>query len=278
MVASPTKNQTPQPKAISALLPHAISLDQSGDQEMVDAIFHLSKSSTPWRLLWRYIERYTINLLNNPASPSLNRATVFLSPFAPLGFWDENSIARWATQVLAVPYSEKVGWSVVSTLLQLAKTETLRPYIPIDIWALVKQQPSLPPVCGGRDSGNDRALVHHVRGLEDLNILKSYFLLVWSEWSILDDSGFAEMQVSIREDFGGIGMLRHRADLIKRLDHVLTELGRGLGHLRTHRPRIGRTHVLLGKKQYGALRKALLEADQKAMKYLAGMFQVDRFQ
>jgi hypothetical protein len=74
--------------------------------------------------------------------------------------------------------------------------------------------------------------VRHFRGLGDVDILKSYFLFIWSEWSQLSDVG--GMLVSIREDFGGIGMGHHRDDLIKRLDHVLGQLDRGLDYLEQH--------------------------------------------
>ena len=244
---------------------------------MVDAIFHLARISTPWRFQQHYIEPTAVTLLSNP-TPSLNRAAVLLSPYVPLRFWDENMVARWVAAVSSVPYSDNVGWSVVSTLLQLASTEILRPYIPIDVWALMKKQPSLPVVCGGRDSGNDRAVVHHVRGLGDFDILKSYFLLVWSEWNALEDSGFAEMQVSIVEDLGGIEMLHHRADLIKRLDYVLRTLDLGLEYLRQYKPRFTEDSVGERKERYGRLKEALLEVDRRAVKKLTGMTLVDLVQ
>ena len=244
---------------------------------MIEAIFHLSKISTDWRLHYPYIERYTVTLLSEPPPPSLNRVTVHLSTYVPLDRWDESMISRWTAVVSSVPYSEKVGWSVVSTLLQLANTVTLRPLIPIDVWALLKKQPSLPPVCRGRDLGNHREVVHHVRGLGDLEILKSYFLLIWSEWNGLDDSGFAEMQVSIIEDFGGVGMMDHRVDLTNRLDRVLRELGRGLEHLKQFKPWFDEGRVQRRERRYRTLREALLEVEQGAMKNLVGMSQVNPF-
>ena len=278
MVESPGAIPSPKPKAISALLPYAISLDQSGDQEMNDATFHLAKISTPWRFRQHYIERYTIALLSEPAPPSLNRTTVHLSTYVPFGSWDEGMVSRWTAAVSAVPYSERVGWSVISTLLKLASSEVLRPCIPIDVWALLKKQPSLPPVCPGRDLGNVRAVIDHVRGLGDFDILKSYFLLVLSEWNALNHSNLAGMRLSITEDFGGIGMQHHRADLIKRLDHVLAELDRGLEHFRQYRPEFGEDDVQGRKERYGRLREGLLEVERKAMRTLVGMSQVIPFQ
>ena len=68
-----------------------------------------------------------------------------------------------------------------------------------------------------------------IRALKDIEVLKSYLLLVWSEWDISCD--FSETCTSIRENFGGIGMGHHRADLIQRLDHVLGQLDCRLDHL-----------------------------------------------
>ena len=71
-------------------------------------------------------------------------------------------------------------------------------------------------------------VVRWAREFGDLGVLKSYFLLLWSEWFHIDSwsGGLTEMQISIQEDFGGIGMGCHREDLIKRLDHVLGQLNR----------------------------------------------------
>jgi hypothetical protein len=69
---------------------------------------------------------------------------------------------------------------------------------------VVEGQPSLPPECSGRSRGSSADVVRQIRGLGDIEILKSYLLLVWSEWDHVGDEqsgGLAEMQISIREDF-----------------------------------------------------------------------------
>ena len=203
---------------------------------MANAIFDLSASSNPWRFMRSYIEPYAATLLKKTTLSSLHRATILLSPYVPPRQWDESMIASWAAAVSAVPYSEMVGRSMVNTVFRLASMETLQPYIPIGVWAWLKLQLSLPPVCVGRDSGNGQALVCLIRGLGDPDILKSYLFLVWSEWNAPDDSSSAEMQASIAEDLGGVGMQHHRADLIERLDHILGELDRGLEHLEQFKP------------------------------------------
>jgi hypothetical protein len=249
---------------------------------MVGAIIHAARTSDPSRFMWRYVKPYLVTLLGGPAPPSLDRAIALLSPClspcVPWHPWDEITIARWGAAVSEALYSEEVGRSVVDTLLQLAGVDNLRPHIPTGVWAWLKYQPSLPPVCQGRDWGTDRDVVCRVRQLGDLNILKSYLLLVWSEWDALNDSGFAEMQLSIAEDLGGIGMQYHREDLIKRLNHVLGEVDRGLDHFKQHKSWIKEDDIRMRGDQYRKLREVLLEVDQRAMKHLVGMYQVDPFQ
>lgn len=276
MVKSPTTDQIPKPKAISALLPHAITLGQSGDQEMVNAIIHLACNSESWRLIPGYINPYIGALLSETTPPSLDQAVTLLSPCLPRNLWDKCMVARWAAAVSAASYTMRVGWSVVCTLLWLASKETLRPHIPADIWAWLKKQQSLPPVCAGRVIGTNQDTVRHVRGLGDLDILKSYFLLVWSEWNAPNDSGFSEMELSIVEDLGGIGMHRHRRELIERLNHVLGELDRGLNHFKQHQYWISNHKFQRRKVRYGTLKRVLFRTHMEAMRNVAGRSQVDR--
>ena len=77
-------------------------------------------------------------------------------------------------------------------------------------------------------------------------------------------SSFHEMQISIQEDFGGIGMRHHRMDLIQRLDHVLERLGRGLGYLNQHNPEFEEHHLSGMKSAYQKLRETLLGVDGDA--------------
>ena len=173
-------------------------------------------------------------------------------------------VARWAAAASAAPYTEEIGQSVVDTLLHIASVDFLRPHIPVDIWTLLKKQPPLPPECLGRSRGSSRDVVLQIRALGDIEILKSYLLLILSEWDHIDDQllgGLTEMKVSIREDFGGIKMQRHRRDLIKRLDHVLGQLDRGLDHLQQHKPSLDTHHISRAKKQYRELKGVLVEIE-----------------
>ena len=218
-------------KAISALFPYAISLERSGDQTMADVVLRVSRASCSREVVWDRIWPYFTALFYEPIPSSSSRLITLFSPYLP---WDRAAnpdfVSGWAAAALATPYTEQVGQSVVDALLQIATFYHLRPHIPRDVWALLKKQPFLPPYCPGRNQGTSGDVVRHIRGLGDPEILKSYLLLVWSEWSLPFSSGLEEMLVSIRKDFGQVGTRHHREDLVERLDYILEELGRGLEH------------------------------------------------
>ena len=246
---------------------------------MIDAIFHLGWTLPPWDLFGDRIRQYTVTLLKKPIPPSLNRAILLLSPYTSIFDWDKTMVDKWVVAASAVLYSEEVGRSVVDMLLQLASSDTGRQYIPIDMWAWLEKQPSLHPGCRGRDWGRGRDLVCYVRQFGDLNVLTSYFLLVWSEWVIYGDEGFDEMQASIIKDLSGIGEQHHREDLIRRLDYILGEMDRGLNYFKRYQPWIEEDDIRMGREQHETLRRVLLEVEGKARKILAGMSaRVDLFQ
>ena len=255
-------------KAISTLFPYAIRLEQGGQQEMVDAILLAAKVSVrilEWPQLWVHISP----VFDGCSPPSLNRVIALFFPYIPWYYNcpdPGNSVSRWVAAASAIRYSEEAGPSVVNALLRISASESLRSHIPADIWAWLEQRPSLPPVCIGRLVGSWRSIIRHVRGLGDIEILKSYLLLVWSEWDSLSSPD--EMEVLIREDFGGIGMWYHRDDLVKHLNHVQEQLDRGLEHFKQHKPRTKESSIHERKEQYEQLKNVLLEVDKGATETL----------
>ena len=213
-------------KAISTLFPYAICLGQGGQQGMADAISHAVVASDSGRFLWHCIGRYITTLFDKPIPASLNWAITLASLQVPWSgnLHNESTVTRWAAAISTVPYTEEVCQSVVDALLQIAHTNSLRPHIPVEAWAWLKRWPSLLPLSEGPPEGSQGDVARHVRGLRDIGILKSYLFLVLSEWGFLDDSCFIEMQISIREDFCGVGMHGHREDLIRRLEERLDDL------------------------------------------------------
>jgi hypothetical protein len=260
---------------------------------MVDAFLGAARASSSAAFMWNAIRPFCATLLNED-SPS--RVVTLVSPHVLPYRWsfDKKNVTRWAAAVRAVQYTEEVGQSAVDALLQIASDASLQHRIPIDGWSWLHKRPSLPPVCNGRSIGTSEDVVRKVRALGDVEILKSYLLLVWSEWDhvgayyqwpedsrlrlavraggvagqVLRAGGFNEMWISIREDFSGIGMERHRQDLIERLDHVLGQLDQGLEYLKQHKPIIDEDEIRLAKKQYGELKEVLLGVDGDAMRIL----------
>ena len=269
-------------KAIGALFPYAVYLAQNGRQELADTFLRVAGASNQSyrEFMWWRVGPYIVPLFDNPTPPSLNLAVILASSYVhredPWSHYSHDklmnkiSVAGWAAAVSAVPYTEEVGQSVVDVLFQIASVDSLRPRIPVGIWMWLKKQPALPPQCQGRSTGAMNDVVRHVRALGDVEILKSYLLLVWSEWNHINkwSEEFAEMQMAIQEEFGGIGMGRYREDLVKRLDHILGQLDLGLEHLRQRKPRLSEFVFQTAKEQYGELKRVLLEVDEEAVNTL----------
>ena len=219
--------------------------------------------------MWRHIRPCIASWFDESSPPPSNEAIIFATPSADWGWGPvaENAVARWGAAVLATSHSDEVGRSVVDALLQIACVDSLRPRIPIEIWAWLKKLPPLPPVCRGRNYATRSDFVHHIRGLGDIEILRSYFLLVWSEWEALPYVG--SMEVAIRGEFCGIAMWWHRKDLTERLDRVLEQLDRGLEYFNQHKPAITEAYIAHVKGHYEQLKEALAELDREAMETLS---------
>ena len=244
---------------ITTLLPYAVWQERDGQPETLDTIIRAARASRMQDFMW-YRVNYFFSTLLSEASP---RAIMLTSPHV---YWQHvthrgDLVQWWAATASAVPYTEEVAQGVVDTLLQIASEDRLVRYIPADVWSWLTKRPSLPPICRKRSWGTGTFVVMVVRGLKDIEILTSYLLLVWSEWDTPD--GLDEMCTSIREDFCGIGMGHHRADLIKRLDHVLGQLDRGLEYLAQHNPELNEDRLRRRKDRYQKLRETLLEIDSR---------------
>jgi len=185
-------------------------------------------------------------------------------------------ISRWTAGISVARHTEEVAGSVIDTLLQIAANPHLRPFIPTDAWSWLNDRPSLPPTCRGLSSGCDRDIVRTIRTLNDTGILTSYLITIWSEWKLLDYEDFVEMQISVREEFKGIGAGCHRAELIQRLDSIVDELYR-----RSRNPdvtpedelwrgKVGPSSRVM-KSRYREFKRVLQEMDLKATQLLNRM-------
>jgi hypothetical protein len=159
------------------------------------------------------------------------------------------------------PAGDEVDQCVVDTLLQLASRSNLWNHIPPDVWPWLNKLPSLSPVCRGRYRGSDQEVVHAVRELKDVDVLKSYFLIVWSELDCLDPTGFDKMRATIQENF--VEIKEHRADLIEHLNRVLGQVGQGLRTLKQHNPQLLERDMQSMKEQYKKLKEVLQEGEEE---------------
>jgi hypothetical protein len=263
----PDKFWRPNYKALSVFLPYAVWLDRNGNREMLNALLRAARADAG--LIW-YRAGPFIHTLFNEASP---RITVLVSPHVNWQLFKdgESLVSQWVAAASVIPHTEEVGQSVVDTLLLIVALDSLPPSIPIDIWACLEKRP-LPPQSIGRQHGAWRNVVSHIRALGNNEILKSYFLLVWSElYELRSGGGLTEMQVSIQQDFSGLGMERHRKDLIERLDHVLWGLDQGVKYIKQGNPRINEQEIQWAKEDYTTLKEVLLEVDREATKILNRM-------
>ena len=246
-------------KAITALLPYGVWQERDGQPEMFDTILRAIRASRMSGFTWHHIDQFLSTLLSE-ASP---RAVVLVLPQIPFyRFAGRGDLVQcWAATATAVPYTEEVARGVVDTLLQIASDYWPVEHIPVNLWSWLTKQPSLPPICEGRSVGTRPRVVRIVQELKDIEVLKSYLLLVWSEWN----TPYArdEMHASIRGDFSGIGMGHHRADLIRRLDYILKQLDRGLEYLEQYNPYLGEDRLQERKGEYQKLRETLLEIDSR---------------
>jgi len=258
----------PKLMAIAILFLYSIQRGQSGGMDMFDAVLRCSKEGVGLRRSLAPLMRFTGSGVFNNASP---RAVVLASPHVTWSQLEggEELFHKWVAAVSAVPYTEEVGQSVVDALLQIAGNCFLQPYIPIGVWSWLNGRPLLPYVCWGRRLGGHRDVVQAVRALGDSEILTSYLIIVWSDLlqNPFHSKGFAEMCMSIRVDLEGIGVGRHREDLIRQLDYISEQL-------RWHRDYEDYPGILVGtarerKDQSYKLRRVLLEVDREAAETLS---------
>ena len=254
-------------KAITALLPYAVRQERDIEYPILNVLLHAARQSLEFR--WHRVRPFLNTLLNDTSHTSSKRALMLASPYMNWCSWGSGLARAWAAAASTVPKEEAIAPSVVGTLFQIACWKQLPPHLYGDAWSWLTLRPSLPPVCRESWMKSDPDVVETVRDLEDIEILKSYLLLIWSEWDTLDSGGYPRMQISIREDFSGIKMCSHRADLLQRLDHVLAQLDRGLEHFQREKPKLNEDDLQARKDQYGTIREVLLEVDQEALEVLA---------
>ena len=112
--------------------------------------------------------------------------------------------------------------------------------------------------------GKSLYVLRAIQALKNLEVLKSYLLLVRSEldgyrWSY----NLNETCTSILESFGGIEMGDHLADLVQRLDDILKQLDHGWKYFKQHDPEFEKGSLGKRKGQYTRLKKVLLDVERR---------------
>ena len=246
-------------KAVITLLPYAILKERDGEPEMLDAFLRAARVPGVMGFVWRYAEALTRTTLHN-ATP---RAIVLVSPLFPW-YWltvGDGSIQLWVAAATAVQYTEEVAQCVVDTLMQIASVEEVLRHITVDVWSWLTKRPSFPPNWSGHFYGSYPHIFKAIRELRDIEILKSYFLLVWSEWEALQNDAFDEMCTSLQEDFGTVGMGHHRFYLVQRLDRILGRLDQGPEYLQWDNRYLSEDDFQKAIDQYGKLKDILQETN-----------------
>ena len=252
-------------EAISTLFFYVI-LERGRQKRMANSISHALRAMDSPRRGWTdgldYIKPYTHMLFCGPNTPLMDSLIILLSPYIDWNdtYHRKGDVIRWAAAASAVPYTEEVGQDIVSALLQISMYDTLRPHIPIEIWTRLKNHSILPPLNQGRDIPISSNTLRYIRGLRNIEILKSFLILAWSQ----DTTIYPKIYVKdLLKDFCGIGMWGHRKDLIERLEHVLTSRNRRGGYI-GHR-------MTTEYERLQRLKSVLLEVETEAMNTLTRM-------
>jgi len=269
-------------KAIIALFPYAARRECDSGSRMFatflsalryfphrhwDSVF--SQPASLWRHVWSVIPTLLVEGSPIPVKRAGILVLAHVGKDALRDMANKGHLIQFWKAAMDVPYTDEICCSLVDTLLQIASLGSVRPQeIPINAWLWLKKLPSLPPACRGRYEGSAREVVRMVRALKNIEVLKSYLLLIWSEWDSLTHPGFQEMCMSIHEDFSGIGMMYHRADLRRRLGHILSELELGSEHIHQQNPNLAKDGIHIMKHQYRRARRVLVEFDERDNKTL----------
>ena len=173
-------------KAITAFFPYAA---QDGQHTLLNTFLRAARASEQPGFMWHWINPLIVTLLTRDDPVFLKEAAILALPHLS---WqgtadDKRLIQLWAVAALTVPYTNEIGQGVAEALLQIASSHSVQQCIPIGMWSWLGRLPPLPfpPLCTGRHQGSAPDIVRTVQGLGDIEILKSYLFLVWSEWDCL---------------------------------------------------------------------------------------------
>ena len=209
-----------------------------GDTRLVDEIL-LAVRRSPQGSSWvrRYIVPFIDQELERSDSDVYLRIAVCALPYVEdAWFHAENKhifVWRWVSAASRLRYTPEIGQSMVEVLLRMASVYQWRPHLRWGEWRLLGCRPRLPPVCRARSlCCNNLGVISKVESLKDVEILRDYLIVVWSEWDWLAPWVCSYMCTVIRKRFRGERNRGHRDELRDRLIHIQNQLDLGLDHLR----------------------------------------------
>ena len=171
-------------------------------------------------------------------------------------------IQHWISAASSLRYTPEIGRSVVEVILRMACVYQWRPHITMKAWGWLARRPQLPPVCRARSlCCNDLGAISKVESLKDIEILKGYLIVVWSEWDWLAPWVCSYMCTVIRKHFRGERKRGHRDELRDRLLHIRKQLDLGLDYLREHGSEMSAACFQPTKEAYEALMETLSEVE-----------------
>ena len=213
--------------ATIAFLPYASRQEENGVGKLSDVLFCTAKFSPPssriphWTFkLARYLETVLPISLKRAAVDAFRHSHSLLEHSSNIGA----IMQRWIEAASMLPYTDDVGESVVDTLLQMAFRDGLRRHIPVEAWGWLKKRPILHPKCQGLKFGASPEVFQSVREVGDLELVTSYLFIVWSKWGWSYPEGSIAVLEFIRSGLRGVEGAGYRADLIQRLDDVISQM------------------------------------------------------
>lgn len=197
----------------------------------------------------------------------MKRAAILALPNLELSWLDSSDIRTfielWISAAEALEGTEGVCEAVVDVLLQMAFFHPVRAHITPEAWSWLNKRPSLPPHCRGRFLCSiGSSVLPAIRAREDIGLLTSYLITMWSEWDCAGDWVFEGMCETLRNEFcgdGDTGVSERRKDLLARLNSVLGNLGRGLTYLRVRHPDMKPEDLEVIRGRYNELKLILVQ-------------------
>ena len=228
----------PTIKPLASVLSYAVKTAEDGNAGLLDEILlAVSRSSQGSSWVRSHIGPLIDQMLSTWDSDVRVRIAVHaLSYVEDAWFHAANKhifVVRWVSAASRLEYTPEIGQSVVEVLLRMACMYHWRPHITREAWRWLERRPQLPPVCRARSlCCNDLGAISKVESLGNIEILKGYLIVVWSEWDWLAPWVCSYMCTVIRKHFGGEREKGHRDELRDRLLHIQNQLDLGLDHLR----------------------------------------------